>query len=45
MSPKDEYRTRLEGWTRDQAISQRRFLQTGNARLAIGVAALLIAAF
>jgi hypothetical protein len=45
MSPQDEYRTRLERWTRDQAGSQRRFHQTGNARLATGVAALAIAAF
>src|SRR5258708_21873416 len=44
MSPQDEYRARLERWTQMQGGLRQRLRQLGNAGLATGVAALLIAA-
>src|SRR6202035_4792299 len=42
--PRDEYRARLEYWRSKHAISDRRFRQIGNARLATGIAAVIVAA-
>jgi MutS-like protein len=43
-TPRDEYRARLEYWRATQATSDRRFRQIGNARLATGIAAVVVAA-
>jgi ABC-type multidrug transport system fused ATPase/permease subunit len=42
--PLEEYRSRLERWQTEHAASDRRSRQLGNARLATGIAAVVIAA-
>lgn len=43
-SPREEYRRRLDGWRAAHERSERQFRQLGNARLATGISALVIAA-
>ncbi|HEV1283775.1 MAG TPA: hypothetical protein VNU44_00625 [Bryobacteraceae bacterium] len=45
MSPVEVYRVRLNTWSERLARAQRRYNQLGNARLATGIAAVVIAGF
>ena len=44
LSPAEQYRTRLDRFRAEHALCERRFRQLGNARLATGVGAAVIAA-
>ena len=43
MDPKGEYSSRRERWSSRESLAQQRFLQIGNARLAVGLAAAALA--
>src|SRR5258708_5823751 len=44
VSPKTQYEARLAGWHKSREQFHRRYRQLGNARLAVGIAAVAIAA-
>lgn len=45
MSPSEDYRARLSSWSGRLERAQRQYSQFGNARLATGIAALVVAGF
>lgn len=45
MSPIEDYRARLNGWSSRLARAQRQYSQFGNARLATGIAAVAVTGF